>query len=383
MNRKWLTEDHRIFQQSIRRFVEKEIVPNTDRWEEERGIPRELWRKMGAQGFLCPCLPEEYGGSGVDFGYSVIIQEELARSTCTGISTGVRVHADIVVPYVVQNGTADQKQMILPGCTTGEIILAIGMTEPDCGSDLASLRTTALKHEDDYVINGQKTFISNGIHCDWIVLAVRTDPHAQPAHKGVSLLLVPADAPGFIKGRKLRKMGMHSQDTAELIFEDCRVPQHYRLGDEGKGFQILMENLQQERLVICIGAITIAEKMLEITLEYARSRTAFGKPISSFQHNTFTLVEMATEIELGRTFVESLLEDHLEGKDITRRVSMGKWWLTDMVNRVAYDCLQLHGGYGYMEEYLICRLYRDVRVQTIVGGTNEIMKRILGKMMKL
>lgn len=383
MSRRWLTEDHRIFQDSIRRFVEKEIIPNIDQWEKDRQVPRQIWRKMGEQGFLCPCLPVEYGGSGVDFSYSVIVQEELTRSTCSGVSTGVRVHADIVAPYILHHGTEDQKRAILPGCTTGDIILALGMTEPNCGSDVAAIRTTAIKSGGDYVINGQKTFISNGLSCDWVVLAVKTDPDAKPPHKGVSLLLVPADAPGFSKGRKLQKMGMHSQDTAELIFEDCRVPQENLLGEEGQGFRILMKNLQQERLVICIGAITIAEKMLEITIDYTKGRTAFGRPISSFQYNSFKLVEMATEIELGRTFVDALIEDHLEGKNITRRVSMGKWWLTELANRVAYDCIQLHGGYGCMEEYTICRLYRDVRPQTIVGGTNEIMKRILAKMMKL
>jgi alkylation response protein AidB-like acyl-CoA dehydrogenase len=383
MQRGWFTEEHKIFQESLRRFVEKEITPHIDLWEEERNVPRELWRQMGEQGFLCPCLPEEYGGSGVDFSYSIIIQEELMRSTCTGISTGVRVHADIVVPYVESLGTSEQKAEILPGCTTGETIMAVGMTEPGCGSDLASLRTTALKDGDDYIINGQKTFISNGINCDWIVLAVRTDPDAQPPHRGVSLVLVPAGAPGFSKGQKLKKMGMHSQDTSELIFEDCRVPRQNLLGEEGKGFRYLMKNLQQERLVISIGSVVIAEKMLEVTLDYARSREAFGQTISSFQHNAFKLVELATEIEIGRTFLESLIEDHLEGKDITSRVSMGKWWLAEMANRVAYHCVQIHGGYGYMEEYLICRLYRDVRPQTIVGGSTEIMKRILVRMMKL
>jgi alkylation response protein AidB-like acyl-CoA dehydrogenase len=383
MKRKWFTEDHRGFQERVRRFVEEKIVPHTNQWEEERQIPRELWHHMGAQGFICPCLPEDYGGSGVDWSYSVIIQEELARSTCTGISTGVRVHADIVVPYVEQYGTPEQKREILPGCTTGEIIMAIGMTEPEHGSDLASLRTTALKDGDEYVINGQKIYISNGMNCDWVVLAVRTDPDMQPSHKGVSLLLVPADAPGFSRGRKLKKMGMHSQDTAELFFTDCRVPQYHLLGEEGKGFHYLMENLQQERLVICIGAINIAEKMLEITTEYTQTHTDYGKPISGSQQNAFKLVEMATEIELGRTYVESLIEEHLEGKEITRRVSMGKWWLTELANRVAKDCLELHGSHGYMEEYLIGRLFRDIRVQTIVGGTNEIMKRILAKMMKL
>jgi len=383
MARSWFTEDHSIFQESLARFLEKEVVPHIDQWEEERMIPREIWRKLGAQGYLCPCLPEEYGGSGVDFSYAVVVGEELSRSTATSLASGVRVHADIVVPYVAESGTPDQKQEILSGCTTGDIIMAIGMTEPGCGSDLAALRTTAIRDGDDYVINGQKTFITNGINCDWVVLAVKTDPQAQPVHKGVSLVLVPAHAKGFSKGRKLNKMGLHSQDTAELIFEDCRVPRRNLLGEEGDGFHILMRNLQQERLVACLSAVVLAEKMLETTIDYAKNRTAFGKPISSFQHNSFKLVEMATEIEMGRTFLESLIEDHLEGKDITRRVSMCKWWVTEMANRVAYHCVQLHGGYGYMEEYIICRLYRDIRASTITAGSTEIMKRILARIMKL
>ena len=383
MARSWFTEDHSIFQESLARFLEKEVVPHIDEWEEERMIPREIWHKLGAQGYLCPCLPEEYGGSGVDFSYAVVVGEELSRSTATSLASGVRVHADIVVPYVVESGTPEQKKEILPGCTTGDIIMAIGMTEPGCGSDLAALRTTAIRDGDDYVINGQKTFITNGINCDWVVLAVKTDPQAQPVHKGVSLVLVPADAKGFSKGRKLNKMGLHAQDTAELIFEDCRVPRRNLLGEEGDGFHILMRNLQQERLVACVGGVVLSEKMLETTIDYAKNRTAFGKPISSFQHNSFKLVEMATEIEMGRTFLESLIEDHMEGKDITRRVSMCKWWVTEMANRVAYDCLQLHGGYGYMEEYVICRLYRDLRASTITAGSTEIMKRILARIMKL
>jgi acyl-CoA dehydrogenase len=383
MKRKWFTEDHRIFQESVRRFVEKEIVPHIDQWEEDKLVPREVWRRLGAQGFLCPWLPEEYGGSGTDISYSVIIQEELTRSTCYGVASGVRAHADIVVPYVERYGTPEQKKEILPGSTTGEIIMAMGMTEPDCGSDLAAIRTTALKSGNGYVINGQKTFITNAIHCDWVVLAARTDKKADPPYTGVSLLLVPVNAPGFSKGRKLRKMGLHSQDTGELIFDDCKVPQSCLLGEEGAGFRYLMENLSQERLAISIGTITIAEKMLELTLDYTRNRAVFGKPISRHQHNAFKLVELATEIEMGRTFVESLIERRMEGVDIAREVCMAKWWLAEMANRVAYDCVQLHGGYGYMEEYLICRLYRDVRAQPIVGGTNEIMKRILAQMMRL
>ena len=383
MGRKWFTENHRIFQDSARRFMEKEVVPYIEVWDEERNIPREVWKKMGEQGFLCPWAPEEYGGSGTDFTFSVVVQEEIARSTCTSLSTGVRVHADIVAPYVYKYAGEELKKAILPGCVTGDVILAVGMTEPDCGSDLAALRTTALKDGDEYVINGQKTFISNGINCDWVVLAVRTDPKAEPAHRGVSLVLVPAGAPGFSKGRKLNKMGLHSQDTGELVFEDCRIPRSYLMGDEGKGFRYLMENLQQERLVSCIGAPIIAQRMLEMTVDYAKNRRVFGKPVSSHQYNSFRIAEMATEIEMGRTFVESLIEDHLEGNDITLRVSMGKWWLSELVNRVAYECVQLHGGYGFMEEYPICRLYRDVRMQTIAAGTSEIMKRIIAGAMEL
>ncbi len=383
MSRTWFTENHRIFQESVRRFMDREVVPNIERWDEERNVPRSVWQKMGEQGFLAPWIPEEYGGSGTDFTYSVVVQEEVARSTCTSLSTGIRVHADIVAPYVYKLANEELKREILPGCVTGDVIMAIGMTEPDAGSDLAFLRTTALKDGNDYVVNGQKTFISNGINCDWVVVAVRTDPKAEPAHRGVSLVLVRAGTPGFSKGRKLNKMGLHSQDTGELIFEDCRIPQSNLLGQEGKGFRYLMENLQQERLVACIGSPMIAQRMLEMTIEYAKSRKVFGKPVSSHQYNSFKIAEMATEIELGKTYVDSLIEDHLAGKDITLRVSMGKWWLTEMINRVAYQCVQLHGGYGYMEEYPICRLYRDVRMQTIAAGTSEIMKRIIAGTLEL
>ncbi|OPY92055.1 MAG: Acyl-CoA dehydrogenase [Syntrophaceae bacterium PtaU1.Bin231] len=381
MGRRWFTEEHRIFRDSARRFLEKEVVPNIEKWEEERDIPREIWRKMGEQGFLCPWIPEQYGGAGTDFSYAIVMEEELTRSTCNGLTVGVRVHADIVAPYVLKYASEELKQKILPGCVTGDVILAVGMTEPGCGSDLSQIRTTAVKDGSDYVINGQKTFISNGIHCDWVVLAVRTDPKAEPAHRGVSLVLVPAGAPGFSKGRKLHKMGVHSQDTAELIFEDCRVPQSHLLGQEGRGFKYLMEGLQQERLTACLGAPVIAQRMLEMTLDYTRSRMVFGKPVSSHQYNSFRIAEMATEVELARTFVDSLIEDFLEGKDITLRVSMCKWWVTEMTNRVAYGCLQLHGGYGFMEEYPICRLYRDARMQPITAGTTEIMKRIIAGML--
>ena len=369
MGRKWFTEEHRIYRDSLQRFVEKEVIPNIEVWEEERDVPRTVWKKMGEQGFLCPWIPQEYGGSGTDFSYTIVVQEELIRSTCLGLSTGVRVHGDITAPYVLHHAPEDLKRRILPGCVSGDVIMAVGMTEPGYGSDLSTLRTTALKDGDDYVINGQKTFISNGVHCDWVVLAVRTDPHAEPAHRGVSLILVPTDAPGFSKGRKLNKMGVHSQDTSELIFDDCRVPRSYLMGQEGRGFRYLMEGLQRERLVASITSPVLAAKMLEITIEYAKSRMVFGKPVSSHQYNSFRIAEMATEIEMARTFLDSLIEDYLEGQDITLRVSMCKWWVTEMLNRVAYACVQLHGGYGFMEEYPICRLYRDVRMQTISAGT--------------
>jgi acyl-CoA dehydrogenase len=383
MGRKWFTEDHRIFQESLRRFLEKEVIPNIEAWDEERNIPRSIWKKMGDQGFLCSWLPDEYGGSGTDFTYSMVFQEEVARSTCTSLSAGVMVHADIVVPYVYKYAGEELKKKILPGCVTGDLIMAVGMTEPDCGSDLAALKTTAIRDGDDYVINGQKTFISNGIYCDWVVLAVKTDPKAEPSYKGVSLVLVPTGTRGFSKGRKLNKMGLHAQDTSELIFEDCRIPRSHLMGEEGKGFRYLMENLQQERLVSCIGAPVTAQRILDMTIEYARSRMVFGKAVSSHQYNAFRIAEMATEIELGRTFLESLIQDYLEGQDITLRVSMGKWWLNEMLNRIAYQCVQLHGGYGYMEEYPVCRLYRDVRMQTIAAGTSEIMKRIIAGMLEL
>lgn len=383
MERKWFTQEHRIFQANLSRFVKNEIIPNIEQWEEDGIIPRELWHKMGAQGFLCPTLPVEYGGSGVDFSFALIVSEELHRSTCTGIVTGVRAHADIAAPYIEGFGPPELKKEILPGCTTGDIILAMGMTEPGCGSDLSAIRTTAIKDGDDYVINGQKIFISNAVNCDWTVVCVKTDPGAKPAHHGISIIMVPVDAPGFTKGKQLRKMGMHSQDTGEFYFDNCRVPRRYLLGEEGKGFKVMMKNLQLERLVISIGALIYAEKILEVTLDYTRSREVFGKPISSFQYNSFKIVEMATEIELARTFIESLAEEYMRDEDITRRVSMAKWWITEMTNRIAYQCVQLHGGYGVMEEYLVCRLYRDVRAMTIGGGTTEVMKHILARQMGL
>ena len=377
MKHPYLTDDHEIFRRSLRKFLEKEAVPFYEKWEEERMIPRSIWRKMGEQGFLCPDLDEKYGGSGVDWGFSVVINEELER-VGSGL-VGMGLHNDIVVPYINSFGSEEQKQRWLPRCVTGELITAIAMTEPGTGSDLANIKTTAKLDGDHYILNGQKTFITNGIQSDLILVACKTDPHAVPKHKGVSLLLVERDNPGFSRGRKLNKVGLHSQDTAELIFEDCRVPKENLLGEEGKGFLYMMDKLQQERLLVAIAAQTAAEVMLQGTIDYVKSREAFGKPISQFQNTQFKIAEMATEVEMGRAFLDQLIAEHMDGKNVVTKVSMAKWRLTDTAKKIAGECLQLHGGYGYMEEYEIARRFRDIQVSSIYAGTNEIMKTIIAK----
>ena len=375
------TDEHVMFRKSLRKFLEKEAVPNYEKWEEERLIPKAFWKKLGEMGFLCPQVEEAYGGLGTDFRYAVIIGEEMER---VGASlTGVGLHNDIVVPYIEAYGTAEQKSRWLPNCVSGETITAIAMTEPGAGSDLAGVSTTAMRDGDYYVLNGSKTFITNGINADLIVVVVKTDTLIQPRHKGISLLVVEEGMKGFTRGRKLNKAGMHAQDTAELFFEDCRVPASNLLGEEGKGFSYLMEKLQQERLVVAIAAQTASEDMLEMTLDYVKSRKAFGKPISSFQNTQFKLAEMATEVELGHSFLESLIEDHMAGKEIVSKVSMAKYWLTETAKKISGECMQLHGGYGYMEEYKIARRYRDIPVASIYAGSNEIMKVIIAKKLGL
>lgn len=377
MKHPYLNEDHEIFRQSLRKFLEKEAYPFYEQWEENRMIPRSFWKKMGEQGFLCPDIDEKYGGSEVDWGFAVVINEELER-VGSGL-VGIGLHNDIVIPYITSYGTDEQKQRWLPKCVTGDIITAIAMTEPGTGSDLANIKTTAKLDGDCYIVNGQKTFITNGIQSDLILVAVKTDPQAVPKHKGVSLLMIERDTPGFSRGRKLNKVGLHSQDTAELIFEDCRVPKDNLLGEEGKGFLYLMEKLQQERLLVAIGAQTAVEVMLKTTIDYVKSREAFGKPVSQFQNTQFKIVEMATEIEMGRAFLDHLIAEHIEGKNVVTKVSMAKWKLTDIAKKIASECMQLHGGYGYMEEYEIARRFRDIQVSSIYAGTNEIMKTIIAK----
>lgn len=369
------TKEHDLFRKSIRQFLAEEAVPYYDEWEQNHLIPKDFWRKLGEMGYLCPQVEEKYGGLDLDFSFGVVIGEELER-VGSGL-IGVGLHNDIVVPYIETYGNEEQKERWLPKCVTGEYITAIAMTEPGAGSDLASIKATAIRDGDHYIVNGQKTFITNGIHTNLVVVAVKTDPKER--HRGVSLLVIEEGTPGFTKGQKLNKVGMHSQDTAELYFEDCRVPVTNLLGEEGKGFTYLMEKLQQERLFVAISAQIAAEDMFELTMNYIKEREAFGKSISQFQNTQFKMAEMATQLELGKTFLESLIEDHIAGKDVVTKVSMAKYWITEKARDIATECMQLHGGYGYMEEYKIARRYRDIPVMSIYAGTNEIMKVIIAK----
>lgn len=377
MERLYLTEEHEIFRQALRKFLEKEAVPNYEQWEKNKEVPRSFWKKLGEQGYLCPQVEEKYGGLGTDFGYAVVMNEEMER-VGTGM-VGISLHNDIVIPYIESYGTEEQKQRWLPGALTGDIITAIGMTEPGAGSDLANIQTTAIRDGDDYIINGEKTFITNGYTTDLVVLVCKTDPKANPPHRGISLFVVEAGTPGFKKGKKLRKIGQHANDTSELIFEDVRVSRTNLLGEEGKGFYYLMEKLQQERLLVAIQCMASAEKMLELTIDYVKQRQAFGTTISNFQNTQFKIAEMATELQIGRAFVDRLILEHMKGKSIVTEVSMAKWWVSDLAKKIAGECMQLHGGYGYMEEYEIARRYRDIAVTSIYAGSNEIMKQIIAK----
>jgi len=379
MERRVFTAEHELFREQFKKFCAREVTPNIEKWEDQRIVDREAWRKAGEQGYLCPSLEVKYGGSGVDFGYAAIINEEVIRAGSSGFTMGL--HSDIVVPYIEAFGTEAQRERWLPGCASGETITALAMTEPNTGSDLAAIKTTAIRDGDHYVINGQKTFISNGILCDLVIVAAKTDPESR--HGGVSLLVVENGTPGFEKGRKLAKMGMHSQDTSELNFSDCRIPADNLLGQEGQGFYYLMEKLQQERLVCAIGAQAAIEVVLAETVKYTQERTAFGKPIAKFQNTQFKLAEIATEVEIGRVFVDRLISEHMAGTPIIKETSMAKWWVTEMCKKNIDLCLQFYGGYGFMEEYPICRAYRDARVQTIFAGTTEIMKIIIAKSMGL
>ncbi|MDR7301192.1 acyl-CoA dehydrogenase family protein [Haloactinomyces albus] len=378
MRRELFDDEHRAFRETARTFIDKELVPHQEEWEAAGIVSRDAWLAAGAQGLLGTSVDERYGGGGVDdFRFNVVFDEELINAGVSGF--GVPVHNDINAPYLTRLATEEQKQRWLPGFCSGETITAIAMTEPGTGSDLQGIRTTAVRDGDDYVLNGQKTFISNGINADLVIVVACTDPEA--GHEGFSLLVVERDMPGFERGRNLDKIGQKSQDTAELFFNDVRVPAANLLGEEGQGFIYLMQNLPQERLSIAVASAAAAERTLEATKEYCRNRTAFGRPIGKFQHNRFELAEMATEVQIGRVFVDRCVTEHQRGELGVEHAAMAKWWLSEMNKRVVDRCLQLHGGYGYMAEYPVAKAFLDSRVQTIYGGTTEIMKEIVGKSM--
>ncbi len=381
MERRLFSEEHQQYRKTVRQFVEREVIPNQEAWSEAGIVPKEAWRKAGEAGLLCPWLEEEYGGAGGDFLHSTIVIEEFAKAYESGFA--VSLHSDIIVPYIHSFGSDEVKREWLPKCVSGEVITAIAMTEPDTGSDLANIKTTAVRDGDHYVLNGAKTFISNGINCDACMVVAKTDTNPENAHQGISLFLVPATTPGFVRGKKLRKMGMAAQDTAELFFEDCRVPAQLRLGPEGSGFLALMNKLQQERLVVAIGSQAGAEQVLKDTVAYVKERKAFGRPIGKFQNTRFKLAECATQVEVGRAFLDRLVEEHVGGAFLVKECSMAKMWQTEMAQDVIDTCLQFFGGYGYMLEYPVCRAFMDARVARIFAGTNEIMRIIVAKQMGL
>ncbi len=380
MRRTIFTEEHDMFRSAFRQFVDREIVPHHLQWEADGIVPRELFLAAGASGFLGIDVPEIYGGGGTaDFTYNLIIGEELQRSGTGGAGLGITLHNDICLPYFLSLGTDEQKQRWLPGIVSGELITAIAMTEPGIGSDLASMGTTAIRDGENYVVNGSKTFITNGINADLVITAVKTDPSLR--HKGMSLVILERGMEGFERGRNLEKVGLHSQDTAELFFTDIQVPVANLLGEVGQGFVHLVRNLPQERLSIAAAAVAAAEAALGWTLEYVKDRTAFGQPVGAFQNSRFKLAEMRTELDLGQVFVDRCIEALNVGELTAEEAAEAKWWCTELQKRVVDTCVQLHGGYGYMLEYPIARAYTDARITTIYGGTTEIMKEIIGRSM--
>jgi acyl-CoA dehydrogenase len=381
MRRDVFDEEHELFRQQVRRFVEAEIAPRVREWNAAGRSDRETWRKAGAAGLLGASMPEEWGGGGGTFLHDAIVMEEFARVRAHAMM--VSLHTDIVMPYIAAYGSPAQRERWLPGAIRGEVILGIAMTEPGTGSDLAAVQTRATRDGDHWVLRGAKTFISNGQIGDLFVVVARTDPDAQPPHRGISLFLVEASAPGFVRGRKLDKLGLQGQDTSELFFEDCRVPAAALLGAPGQGFRMVMEKLQQERLCIAVASVASCRRALEDTLDYVKERRAFGRPIAAFQNTQFVLAELATQVELGQAFVDKLLAAHVRGDDVVAEVSMAKWWTTDLQKRLTSECLQLFGGYGFMREYPIAEDYADAAVQSIYAGTNEIMKVIIARRLGL
>ncbi len=367
--------DHEEFRDLCREFLAREAVPHHEHWEAEGIVDREVWRKAGAAGLLGMDVDPEYGGGGQrDFRFNAVLVEEIVAAGCSGLGFGL--HNDVVAPYLTELTTDDQRKRWLPGFCSGDLVTAIAMSEPGAGSDLAGVRTSAVRDGDTLVLNGQKTFITNGEMADLVVVVARTAD--QGAH-GVSLIAVETGTPGFGRGRRLAKVGLKANDTAELFFDDCRVPAENLIGTENHGFYHLMANLPRERLSIAVAAVAAAEKLLALTLDYARSREAFGRPIGKFQHNRFLLAELDTEVTIARTFVNHCVAEFNAGRLSVTDAAKAKWWTTELQNRVADRCVQLHGGYGFMLEYPVARAWLDGRVQTIYGGTTEIMKEIIGR----
>jgi acyl-CoA dehydrogenase len=383
IERSLFNADHEAFRDSFRRFVEKEITPFHDAWEDQGYVDREVWRKAGQNGFLCMTMPEAYGGAGADRLYSVAQMEELARAGVSGIGYGL--HSEIVAPYILHYGTEAQKQKYLPRLASGDMVGAIAMSEPAAGSDLQGVKTTAIRQADgSYLLNGSKTFITNGWHADLVIVVAKTDPAA--GAKGTSLVLVEQGMPGFSKGKRLKKLGMKAQDTSELFFDNVNVPAENLLGGqafEGRGFICLMEQLPWERLQIAIGAVAAAQAAIDWTVQYVKDRKVFGQPVASYQNTRYTLAELQTEVQVARVFVDKCCELVCEDKLDTATASMAKYWCSDLQCKVMDECVQLHGGYGYMWEYPITRAYADARVQRIYGGTNEIMKEVISRGMGL
>jgi alkylation response protein AidB-like acyl-CoA dehydrogenase len=378
MRRSLFEPEHADFRESVRRFVAEEITPHQAQWELDGIVPRELFAKAADKGMLAMQVPDRYGGVGIeDFRFNQIVSEELGVAGTGGTGLGLTLHNDVCLPYFLEYCSAEQRERWLPGIAAGTLITAIAMTEPEMGSDLAGLRTTAIRDGDEYVVNGSKTFITNGINSDLVITAVKTDPSQR--HAGISLLVLERGMDGFERGRNLEKVGQHSQDTAELFFSDVRVPVENRLGEEGKGFRYMTFNLAQERLSIALAGLAAARGALDITIEYVKQRTAFGQTIGSFQNSRFVLAEMATEVQLATTFCDQAVLALNRGELTPEDAAMAKWWTTELQGRVVDRCVQLHGGYGYMLEYPIARAFVDARVTRIYGGTTEIMKEIIGR----
>lgn len=375
LNRGIFSEEHEIFRDSVRAFLKRDVAPNLEQWERDSVCDRDLWQKAARQGLLCPTMPESYGGAGADLLYPVVLLEEGAQYSNIGLSFSM--HSEIVANYLLHYGSEELKQKYLPKMASGEMVAALAMTEPSGGSDVKAIRTSAIRDGDDYLVSGSKIFISNGSQCDVVIVVVRTDP-AKGA-KGISLLVIDRSMPGFERGKPLKKVGLKSQDTSELFFDNVRVPSTNLLGKENEGFIYLMQELPWERLQIAVSAVAAAEAALQWTVDYVRERKAFGQEIIQFQNTRFKLAELKTEIQIGRIFVDRCLALLLEGKLDATTASMAKYWTTEMQCKVVDVCVQLHGGYGYMWEYPIARAWADSRAQTIYGGTNEIMKELISR----